>query len=178
MIKFRVVMAALAVLVLAASAPPASAQEQGRLAITGGLSWFTGDVNDDNTWIAGLQYSFPTMTRERSRGTFLLSADFLQVDSTRAESGGPVTDHVSLIPVLLNYRYSLGATPWYIGGGVGVFFSEENIPEMGISSDVNFAWQLFAGYNLGKNWFVEGRWLASNDPGDDSMLIAQLGFRF
>ena len=62
MIKFRVVMAALAVLVLAASAPPASAQEQGRLAITGWLSWFTGDVNDDNTWIAG-PILFPTMTR-------------------------------------------------------------------------------------------------------------------
>ena len=89
-----------------------------------------------------------------------------------------MTDHVSLIPVLLNYRYSLGATPWHHRGGLASSSLEENIPEMGISSDVNFAWQLFAGYNLGKNWFVEGRWLASNDPGDDSMLIAQLGFRF
>lgn len=179
MAKLRVVVAAIAVLMLAAYAQPASAQDGGRAAVTGGLAWFSGDVEESTTWIVGLQYAFPTMTPAGSRGNFVLSADYLQAETARpVVPGVTTTRNVTLVPVLLNYRWNLGGTPWYIGAGAGIIWAEEEIVEMDLSSDLNFAWQLFAGYAFSRNWFVEGRWLAGNSPGDDGMLIAQLGYRF
>lgn len=174
MVRYRMVAALLAATALAAVGRPAAAQPAEaaarRLAVNAGVLFPVGDTSTDAAFVVGLQYTFPRMAAGEPRAQFILSADWLRID---ADSGGDAT----LVPVLLNYKWWFGGGPWYGGLGAGIIWADEAANNL--SSDINFGWQAVFGREFANSrWFIEGRFVASDDPGDDGLLGAQIGFRF
>lgn len=113
-------------------------------------------------------------------GNFSLSADVAQFNSF----DGVDTRKVTLVPFYLNWKKhymiedSTAGQSWYWGFGAGVWWSQEDIPEMSIFDRSQFAWNVSAGYNFGPAWFGEVRYLASKDPSDSRIWSLDLGYSF
>jgi len=135
-----------------------------------------GDTVDDTEMMVGFEYDTGTLY---GPGTFTLTADYIPMTSRVSVTE---TDTVTLIPVLVNYKWRPPRegipARWYLGLGAGAYYANRDIPEMDIDNRWSFAWQLFAGANLSPTAFVEGRYIAGSHPGDDGLFGIQAGVRF
>ncbi|MHA2620150.1 MAG: hypothetical protein V2G42_00230 [bacterium JZ-2024 1] len=91
----------------------------------------------------------------------------------------------NLYPVMFNFKYRLrdyGSSFIYVGAGGGVYFSDSNITTMGLKNEAKGAWNSILGVEFtGPKYmssFIEGGYMASEDPGKSGLWHLQWGIRY
>lgn len=164
------------VLGVGAAAPPAlHAQAQTHpIVLRLGPAFPVGNTRDSVEFSVGaeleLQMKSPIPNTQLS-----ISGDWMAITSRR----GLRTRDVNLFPVLINARWFRGTGPGSqsYGAGLGATFASARIPEMDLSSDLNFGWQVFWGYHFTPRIRGDARFVASSRPGDDGVFLVQVGYR-
>ncbi len=138
----------------------------------------SGATLDDTEFSVGIEYE-PRANRSTGNpdGHLTFSADWTRI-TTRTATG---EDDVTLIPILVNWKQRLAARQeraWYYGLGAGIYWAEDPIPEMDLTEDASFAWQVMLGYRLNPDTFVEGRFIASDEVSDDALFGLAVGYSF
>jgi hypothetical protein len=180
---FLVVAAALAL-----GAGASSQDEVNPLSIKFGLYWPSAHELKDlgDTWFYGeLDYGF-------ARNYDTNSAWHVHLGYTQQEGrtmvGEDETDvDVTIIPVTFGMRYDqppddMAAGSWYFGWGVGAYFVNWDI---GVEDDneVQLGGHLYAGYDWGDGFFIEGKYRVMSDFGSEDVtlsgngLTAMIGFK-
>lgn len=137
-----------------------------------GIAWFSGDTQNNTTWIAGVGYEFP-MGNSMGMNAITLSADYYPVETLADET-------VSVVPILVGYKwYSyVGDNEWYFGAGVGTRWVSEDIAELEMDKGMIFGWGLNVGVYIDPAFFGQIRYLAGSHPGDDALFTLELGYKF
>jgi hypothetical protein len=148
--------------------------------VRAGLFFPAGDTVDSSEFTIGIEHEHPADAIIKGvPGFFSLTVDWTQITTTVSGGG---TDDVTLMPILVNWKQHSHMTGdgryWDYGGGIGVFWARDDIPDMRLTDKAKFAWQLMAAYHLTETWFLEGRFLANNHPGDDALWALELGYSF
>jgi len=157
---------------LAASAAPATAQEQGiNIGVGGGITLPTGDFKDaaKTGWhgLANVGYGL--------KSGLGLRGDFFYGQNNLKDNGAGVTGKFKLAGGLGNVTYTFSggksAILPYVIGGVGFFNGKADVSGAGLkgSSETKFAWGGGAGlkYKVGSDsdLFVEGRYISVSTSG-------------
>jgi hypothetical protein len=139
-----------------------------------GVALPVGGTRDSAELAAGVELDLRMQSPLRD-AELSLSADWMGITSRR---GLRVRD-VDLVPVLLNARWERGlrSKSWYFGGGLGATYASGRIPEVNLSSELNFGWQVFGGYHFTPRIRGDVRFVASDDPGEDGVFLVQAGYR-
>lgn len=171
----RVLVLAAAVGICALATPVQAQQEpQGGLVLRVGPAIPTGGTEDDVEVIGGLELELePGQGNVFGGAQTSISLDWISISS---RSGSH-----SLVPILFNQKWWTRAgsrSALYWGVGAGFRFASDDIPEMDLDHEFNFAWQLLVGKPIGKNLRLDVRFIAGEDPGRDGLVVGQLGFRF
>ncbi|MDO8682302.1 MAG: hypothetical protein Q7N50_02310 [Armatimonadota bacterium] len=143
------------------------------LNVRAGIFFTSGDLEDSNELYGGLEYEMPlNKLSNGTPGSLTLSADYTQISS--------VSGDATLVPVLLNFKRRTVARdyPLYFALGAGVYWANDPIPEMQLDDGASFAWQLMAGVEFQSGFFIEGRYLAGENPSDDGLTALSIGLHF
>ncbi len=131
------------------------------------------DVEDDTAPVLGITWYGPAGLNMGENAVVGLSFDWTEISRT---GGGDV----SLFPMLFNYgQYNrIGGFRVFANLGLGIMYADDNIPEMDIENGIQFAWALGASVDITEQLNLGVRFLASDSPGDDGLVIGQIGYRF
>ncbi|MHB1190721.1 MAG: hypothetical protein ACYC08_07780, partial [Armatimonadota bacterium] len=162
--KFGVLLAALALLISAPCFAQYGGEDMNMWTVRAGVLFPSGDTVDNSEFTAGIEYAKSTGTMDGDKSNWItLSADWTEI--TTATITG--TDNVTLIPLLVNWKQKrmMDATRgWTYGVGAGVFMASDPIPEMDLSDDTEFAWQVMTAYDFSESLALEARYIAGSNP--------------
>lgn len=144
--------------------------------IHAGVAWFTGNTENNTTWIAGVEYAWRSKTcyiNAATNNEWTFGADYYPVQRLNQ-------DTVSVVPVLLGYRWYGLVTgyPVYFGVGAGARWVSDDVPELNLNSGANFAWDAHAGIDFTPSVFGQLRFIAGSDPANDGLFSVELGVRW
>lgn len=144
-------------------------------------AFFPSNRGDLNTrFNIGIEHEHPaTEIIKGMAGNLTLSLDYAQFKTTT----GTGSRTVGLIPIFVNWKnhYMLGQSAgqsWFWGIGVGTYWATKDIPDMRLDSGLHFAYDAALGYNFTPQWFLEGRYMASQHPSDSRIYAVDVGYSF
>ncbi|MBI2844382.1 MAG: hypothetical protein HYX78_13370 [Armatimonadetes bacterium] len=142
--------------------------------IHAGIGFLSGDIDEDTTWVVGVEHERPLGGEVDRTDSFLtLGVDWMPIDTN-------TTGTESVVPILIGYRRytALGARRVYFGIAAGTRWASEDIPELDIKDGFEFEWGLNTGINFTPEFFGQLRYLAGSEPSDDGVFTIELGYRF
>jgi hypothetical protein len=153
-----------------AAARPAEAQGESPFTLKIGAGFPVGDTDEDVVFNVGAEYDLAFGGASPTAPRYSLSLDWMEL--------GTAFGDVSYVPLLFNARWgrsTAGGRSFFYGVGLGILFADDD-PELQTDS-TNFAWQLFIGTHFNPQWRGEIRFVASENPGDDGVILLQVGYR-
>lgn len=158
-------------LIFLGMAQPAHAIQTG---ICLGIFQPQADTREDTEFSVGID----VLIYRWSQSSVSLSANWLTI----REKAGSETN---LYPVFLNFKYKIREYPnsfLYLGAGGGIYFPDGEIPTMGLKKEAKGAWNSVLGVEFtGPKYmssFIEGGYMASEDPGKSGMWHLEWGIRY
>jgi hypothetical protein len=132
------------------------------------------DTREDTEFSVGLDI----LIHRWSRADISVAANWLAIhEKSGSES--------NLYPVFLTLKYKLRdyfSSFLYVGAGGGIYFPDGEIPTMGLKDEAKGAWNSILGVEFtGPRYmssFIEGGYMASEDPGKSGLWHLQWGIRY
>ncbi|MEN6521930.1 MAG: hypothetical protein ABFD46_12370 [Armatimonadota bacterium] len=146
-----------------------------RWSVHAGFVWLSGDIEDDTSWLIGLDYESPVgaQYRDTVNDYFTVSFDYIPISTN-------TTGDESIIPLLIGFR-KYGIIPpikVYFGIGIGTRWASEDIPELQIDDGFDFAWSASIGFNFTPDFLGQARFIGGSEPDEDGVFSLELGYRF
>lgn len=133
-----------------------------------------GDAADSAAPILGVSWFGPAGRELGEDAVFGLTVDWTPLSKAGSD------DDVNVVPVLFNYGQYGRLAGYRVRTmlGLGVLLADDYIPEMKIDNGVQFGWQIGASVDLSNKLNLGVRFIAGQHPGDDGLVVGQVGFRF